>query len=128
MGRVVLDSSVLIALYDRNDLHNEVVLTKFRSQVNQYEISAITLMETLVAPFADGPATSDLVRAAIESTISIIHPVTEEIAVAAARLRAKTKMKVPDALISATATLARAPLWTLDARLAKAHRGAVLIS
>ena len=128
MGRVVLDSSVLIALYNRNDLHNKIVLTKFGSQVNQYEISAITLMETLVAPFADGPTTSDLVRAAIESTILIIHPVTEEIAVAAARLRAKTKMKVPDAIISATATAAGAPLWTCDQKLAKAHKGAVLIS
>lgn len=128
MGRVVLDSSVLIALYNRNDLHHGIVLTKFGSESNQYEISAIGLMETLVAPFADGPGTSDRVLAAIDGSIAVIHPVTERIAVAAAKIRAKTKMRVPDAIISATATLAEAQLWTLDRRLAKAHKGAVLIA
>ncbi|MEK6649193.1 MAG: PIN domain-containing protein [Actinomycetota bacterium] len=127
MGRVVLDSSVLIALYNRNDLHHGIVLTKFGSESNQYEISAIGLMETLVAPFADGPGTSDRVLTAIDGSIAVIHPVTERIAVAAAKIRAKTKMKVPDAIISATATLVGAQLWTLDRRLAKAHKGAVLI-
>lgn len=128
MGRVMLDSSVLIALFDPHDVHHEVVLSKLESADNHYEISAIVLMETLVAPFAMKPNLVGQMRLKMAESIAEIHPVDEEVAVAAARIRARTNMKVPDALISATATLVGAELWTLDQRLAKAHKGAVLIA
>lgn len=127
MGRVMLDSSVLIALFDPHDVHHEVVISTLKATENRYEISAIVLMETLVAPFAEKPSLAGHMRAKMAEAITVVHPLTEEVAVAAARIRAKTKMKVPDALISATATLVGAQLWTLDQRLAKAHKGAVLI-
>lgn len=128
MGRVMLDSSVLIALLNAHDAHHEIVLSKMASAEKHYEISAIVLMETLVAPFADRPALVDQIRMKMAESITVVHPVDEQVAVTAARIRAKTRMKAPDALISATATLAGAQLWTLDSGLAKAHKGAVLIA
>jgi len=128
MGRVMLDSSVLIALFNPNDGHHEMVVSKLDSEDNQYEISAIALMETLVAPFAAKPDRGDHMRSEMAEAIAVIHPVGEDVAVTAAKIRARTKMKVPDALISATAILVGAQLWTLDQKLAKAHKGAVLIS
>lgn len=53
--------------------------------------------------------------------------VTSEIAMAAAKLRAKTGLATPDAIISASATATGAILWTFDKSLAKAHSGAHLV-
>ncbi len=53
--------------------------------------------------------------------------VTSQIAMAAAKLRAKTGLATPDAIISASATQASAALWTFDKALAKAHSGSRLI-
>lgn len=128
MGRVMLDSSVLIALLNPNDAHHKIVVSRLGSGSNQYEISAIALMETLVAPFAARPDVGDQMREELLESIRVIHPVGEEVAVTAAKIRAKTQMKVPDALISATAILAGVQLWTMDQKLAKAHKGAVLIA
>jgi len=47
----------------------------------------------------------------------------------AGQIRAATKaIQTPDALISATAILAKAELWTFDQKLAKNHPGARLIA
>ena len=128
MGRVMLDSSVLIALLNPNDAHHGVVVSNLGSSSDQYEISAIALMETLVAPFAATPAVGDRICKELLGFFKVIHPVDVEVAVAGAKVRARTQLKVPDALISAMATRASAELWTLDRKLAKAHKGAVLIA
>jgi len=123
----MLDSSVLIALMNSHDAHHEVVVSRLGMGSDQYEISAIALMETLVAPFAATPDVGEKIREELLDFFQVIHPVSEEVAVAAARIRAMTQLKVPDALISATAILAGAQLWTMDKKLAKVHQGAVLI-
>ena len=128
MGKIMLDSSVLIALMDSRDAHHEAVVSRLGKGSDHYEISAIALMETLIAPFAATPNMGEKIREELLDFFRVIHPVSEEVAVAAARIRARTQLKVPDALISATAILAGAQLWTLDKKLAKAHKGALLVA
>lgn len=127
MGRVILDSSVLIAFFDSSDAHHGAVVSRFRSRHDQYEISVLSLTEVLMSPISKSPAIGKRLRAAVDASISVVHPVTEEIAVDAADVRVKTGLKTVDAIISATATGAGIPLWTCDQKLAKAHKGAVLI-
>lgn len=128
MGRVVLDSSVLIALYDKSDLHHDVVVKRFEQSQDQYEISVISMTEVLTAPIARTAAIGQRLRIAMRTAISEIHLVTEEIAIKAADVRVKSELKTVDAIISATAMVAEAQLWTCDQKLAKAHKGAVLIA
>jgi len=127
MGRVILDSSVLIAFYDEQDAHYSSVHRQFEERVDQYEISALTITEVLTAPLARSSSNREKFLEAVTGGIQAVHPVTEEIAVLAGSVRVATGLKTPDAIISATATLAGATLWTLDKKLAKAHKGAVLI-
>lgn len=127
MGRVVLDSPVLIALYDKTDTHHQNVMQKFEQSLDQYEISTLTITEVLTSPMMVLAQSKERIIHALRIAIAELHPVTEEIAMRAADVRVKTGLKTPDAIISATATITGAELWTLDARLAKAHKGAVLI-
>jgi predicted nucleic acid-binding protein len=128
MGRVVLDSSVLIAMFYDGDVHFDAVANKLRDEENTYMISTISLAETLTHASGKGSRQIELIVSRIQGAMTEIVEVDQEIAIAAAKIREKTKVKIPEAIISATATLAGAELWTLDARLAKAHKGAVLIA
>jgi predicted nucleic acid-binding protein len=128
MGRVVLDSSVLIAMFYDGDVHFDAVANKLRDEENTYMISTISLAETLTHASGKGSRQIELIVSRIQGAMTEIVDVDQEIAIAAAKIREKTKVKIPEAIISATATLAGAELWTLDQRLAKAHKGAVLIA
>lgn len=127
MGRVVLDSSVLIALFDMTDSHHDAVKRQFEDSEDQYEISVLTFTEAMTAPMTVNPRSGERIRHAINGAISSVHPVTEAIAVKAARVRVATGLKTVDAIISATAFVEGADLWTCDQKLAKAHKGALLI-
>lgn len=128
MGRVILDSSVLIAFYDDQDSHYLAVRRQFEEKVDQYEISALTITEVLTAPLALVSSNKAKFLDAVTGGIKLVHPVTQEIAVLAGSVRVATGLKTPDAIISATASLVGATLWTLDKKLAKAHKGAVLVA
>jgi predicted nucleic acid-binding protein len=128
MGRVILDSSVLIAFYDDQDAHYLAVRRKFEERVDQYEISTLSITEVLTAPLARTTSNKAKFLEAVTGGIQAIHPVTEEIAVLAGSVRVSTGLKTPDAIISATASLVGATLWTLDKKLSKAHKGAVLVA
>jgi predicted nucleic acid-binding protein len=128
MGRVALDSSVLIALLNDNDSHHDLVYSRIKSVENHYEISAVTLMECLVGPYMESARTATEIRRKIAVAIGSIEPLTDEVAVEAAKIRATTRLKAPDSIICASARLTGATLWTLDRRLAKAHKGAVLVA
>ena len=128
MGRVALDSSVLIALLNDKDSHHDLVYSRIQSVENHYEISAVTLMESLVGPYMENARAAAEIKRKISVAIGAIEPVTEEVAVQAAKIRASTNLKAPDSIISASAKLTGAILWTLDQRLAKAHKGAILVA
>lgn len=128
MGRVTLDSSVLLAILNRGDIHHAAVVKHLTDRTDQFSISTITLVETLMYAYKESARAGATYKARVDRAIKEIYPVDEEVALEAAKLRAKTSLRTPDAIISATATIIGAQLWTLDQRLAKAHKGAVLIS
>lgn len=128
MGRVTLDSSVLLAILNRGDIHHEAVVKHLTDRTDQFSISTITLVETLMYAYKESARAGATYKARVDRAIKEIYPVDEAVALEASKLRARTNLRTPDAIISATATLQGAELWTLDRKLAKAHKGAVLIS
>ena len=125
MGSVVLDSSVLIALFKPEDKHHQAVRDALRSP-NKYLISAISFTEVL--PLAISKGKGDLIRTKLRAAVSKVVDVTEEVASLAAEFRTVSKVATPDAVISATAKLANAELWTCDQNQARRHAGARLIA
>ena len=119
MGRVVLDSSTLVAMFYEGDKHYKSIASQLQIEIHQYFISAITLSETLTHAFHRG--VGENMKAQILDSIDGVIGVGEELAVEAARIRSISNLRLPDALISATATLHDAQLWTFDADLAKVH-------
>ena len=123
MGRVVLDSSVLVAMFYEGDKHYQTVVSRLQIESHQYFISAITLSETLTHAFRRG--VGENMKTQILESIDGVIVVGEELAVEAARIRSISNLRLPDALISATATANDAQLWTFDANLAKVHNDLV---
>lgn len=124
MGLVLLDSSVLIGLINPDDKHHIRIMENFEAS-SLYAISALTLTEVL--PHAVRKGVLEEAESRFRAHLHQIVDITQEIAVAAAGVRARTSLRTPDAIISATATINEAELWTCDASLAKAHKGARLI-
>ncbi len=128
MAGVVLDSSVVIALLTPFDKHHIAARAAVAEIEERLMISTITLAEVLVRPAKlSYRACSELAE---ELSKQFGEPInlSSEIAVLAATVRAITGLTIPDAIISATATVLAAELWSCDAALAKAHKGARLIA
>lgn len=125
MGRVMLDSSVVIASLKESDIHHKSAKNALLAADHEYCMSAITVSEVLV----QYAASRDFGRisATLLESIPTVFEVNTDIAVASARVRYAQKLKTPDAIISATAKAHSAELWTFDRKLAKAHKGAVLL-
>lgn len=127
MGKVILDSSVIIALFNDADEHHLAAVKALGESKNNFEISTVTLAEALSSVISDSERFE--MNNDIKRHFSPLHPVDEKVAFLASQIRAATKaFQMPDALISATAILAKAELWTFDKRLAKNHPGARLIA
>lgn len=126
MAAVVLDTSVLIALFKTDDPHHESAV-KATLVRNEYLISAITLSEALIAAFRVNQETGRRHHQLIKQSMGRVIPTDEEIAVLAADLRAEKNLSLPDALISATAHKLKAQLWSCDRSLVKSHIGATQI-
>ena len=124
--RVLLDTSVLIAFLNSNDDHHEVAAAALESSSDTFEISVISFMEMLVWPARKSVREVERVTKTLKEFAAAIHPVDEEIAALAAMARGKSR--AADALIRATATAKGTGLWTLDQDLAKAHKGAKLLT
>jgi predicted nucleic acid-binding protein len=125
MGRVILDSSVLVAMYYEGDKHYETIAKQLAQESNHYLISTVSLSETLTHAYRRG--TGDSMKAQILNEVDEVVDVSVAVATEAARIRSIKTLRLPDAMISATATLHKATLWTFDVGLAKAHEGAVLL-
>lgn len=84
-------------------------------------ISAISAAELLIGPFRAGPAAVSTVDRFLRQPMLGIAEVDERIARGAARAIAEAKlMRLPDALIAATARVLTLPLVTGDRRLSRA--------
>jgi len=120
MGLTVLDAGVLIGVLDQGDGHHipaSQALRTAEEERAQLALPASALAEMLVGPTRRGgeavASVDGLIRALGVEIVAIDEPVARE----AAALRAVCTIRLPDALVIATAVTLRADrLLTTDAR------------
>lgn len=107
MGLTHLDAGVIIAFLDGADAHHNAARSALSTSLDNAErlaIAASALAECLVGPARRSTKAVELVRTVIDRLpVSVVH-LDEEIATQAAMLRARHRsLKLPDALVIATA-------------------------
>lgn len=120
MGRPlsVLDASVLIALLDEKDAGRPVARAAVGESRRDHDllIPVTAFSESIMAPNRRSRRDGQRAEAALASLGRLVE-VTRDIASRAAQLRATRQIKLPDALILATAMqLAAEQILTLDRR------------
>ena len=128
MGEIILDSSVVIALLNSSDKHHLAAKSAIEGSNSIFKISILTVSETLVKASGVSESRKKELLADLSAAFAPFYPFDLEVAVLATTLRAKSPLRLPDAIISATATVNSAELWSCDARLATVHKGARLIA
>lgn len=128
MEVILLDTSVVIALRKKNDVHHQVAVESLGRFQGEVAISTITLTESLIQPMQQSGAVGRELALAIAGSLDHIYDFTAAMAIEAAEIRSRGKLSMADAMISATAGAHQAQLWTLDAKLAKAHKGSRLLA
>ena len=126
MATLILDASVLIGLLDTSDSHHAAALDDVETADNagrSVQTPASAYSETLVA-FARANRVADA-RESVAGMGITVTPLTARIAERAAALRAQhRRLRLPDALVLATARELEADLLTYDIPLARvAQRG-----
>jgi len=121
MGLTVLDAGVLIGFLDENDGQHRTAyqaLDDALARNDQVVLPASAYAEVLVGPSRVGVDAVETVRRLAVRLPLVIAPLDEEVAVAAADLRAHHRsLKLPDALVIATAVVLDADLLvTTDRR------------
>lgn len=124
MGALALDASVAIGLLDPADAHHERAVTALQEHTRSpLLMAASAYSEALVRPLAKG--LGDAVEDFVFSLKVEIVPTDRDIARRAAYLRVKHgTLRLPDALVLATARARAASLLTFDDRLALLARQA----
>ncbi|HEY4028400.1 MAG TPA: PIN domain-containing protein, partial [Candidatus Dormibacteraeota bacterium] len=120
MGRPlsVLDASVLIALLDERDVGRPVARAAVAESRRDHDllIPVTAFSESIVAPYRRSRRDGQRAEAALAALGSLVD-VTRDVASRAAQLRATRRIKLPDALILATAMhVAADQILTLDRR------------
>ena len=114
----VLDASVLIALLDESDLARPVARAAVQRSRAEHDIviPMTAFSESIVAPYRRSRRDGERAEAAL-AALGTLAEVTGEVASRAAQLRAARNIKLPDALVLATAIQAAADqILTLDRR------------
>lgn len=109
--KIILDSNIIIYLSQNRILTDDLILDK-----NNYFISAITYMEVLGYKF-DSIDEEKIVRDLL-NLFNIIY-VDEKITGKVVEIRRQNKIKLPDAIICATAMVHKATLFSNDRKLEK---------
>jgi len=121
MGALILDASVLIGLLDRADAHHaQAVADVERADLDDRAMlaPASAYSEVLVA-FARAGRVPDA-RDALAAMGIAVAPLTASIAEQAAELRAQhARLRLPDALVLASARALHGDLLTYDAQLSR---------
>jgi predicted nucleic acid-binding protein len=121
MGIALLDSSVVIGFLDSDDSLHKVADAAVRDAARHhvFVVSVVTLAELLTGALL-GHHDEDTVRRFFAMTVSRHIPLGEPEAERAADLRANHRsLRMPDALIAATAELNADVMITADGRLPK---------
>jgi predicted nucleic acid-binding protein len=116
VGVVVIDASVLIAWLDDHDRHHATAIDVL-SDVERFVVHPLTLAEVLVHPARQGQEGEVVTRL---SAIGMIVSSQALEPVGLARLRATTRLKMPDCVVLATAQAHGLPLVTFDDTLRSA--------
>ena len=121
MGALILDASVLIGLLDTADSHHEAAVDDVEAadlRGDDLVTPASAYSEALVA-FARAGRVADA-REAIAAMGIVVTPLTAAIGEHAAQLRAAhERLRLPDAIVLATARVLDAEPLTYDDRLAR---------
>jgi len=118
VGLSVLDTSVLVAFLDPDDPHHQGSVRAMGESRTRHRlvVPAVAYAESLVRAYRQGERAAQKVLGFFDAA-TIIEPIDERIARAAARLRAKHRIRLPDALILATGIELRADeVLTADRR------------
>ena len=107
MGLINLDAGVIIGFLDASDAHHptsRAALAAALEHGDHLALAASALAESLVGPARRGDSAVQTVRDLVERLPISIIPLDIEIATTAARLRAAHRaLRLPDALVIATA-------------------------
>jgi predicted nucleic acid-binding protein len=121
MALTVVDAGVLIALLDADDAHHAAARAAFREALDRGDdlvLPASAYAECLVGPLRRGEEAGTTVDSLLEALPARVEPITSSIARTAAALRARHRraVRLPDALVLATAIELKAHrLLTTDA-------------
>ena len=129
MAIVVLDASVVIAFLDRGDTHHPAAVKAIgRTRGEESVIPSSAYAEILVDPWRRGPDAVALVKRFLMDLGVRIEPLTAAMAERAARLRASHRaLRLPDALVLATADTLGASALTCDRSWPRLSRRARLV-
>jgi predicted nucleic acid-binding protein len=122
VGLTVLDAGVVIAILDASDLHHAAAAAAVAGALDRGDtlvLPASAYAECLVAPHRRGAEAAAVVDSFVDALPARIEPASRAIASAAAELRARHAgaLRLPDALVVATAIVVGADrLITTDAR------------
>jgi len=121
MALTHLDAGVIIGFLDADDAHHgtaRAALTRALDERDKLAMAASALAECLVGPAKHGDASIRTVRDALDRLPVEIVDLNTEIATEAARIRSRHRsLRLPDALVIATAAMSNADqLVTTDRR------------
>jgi predicted nucleic acid-binding protein len=110
VGLTVLDAGIIIAVLDGDDAHHGVAREALHGALergHRLALPASAYAEVMVAPQRRGQESAATVDTFIDAVPTIIEPATRDIARAAAALRARHggALRLPDALVLATAEI-----------------------
>ena len=121
MGALILDASVLIGLLDTSDAHHNAAVDDVEAadlRGDDLLTPASAYSEALVS-FARAERIADA-REAVAAMGIVVTPLTAAIGEHAAELRAAhERLRLPDAIVLATARVLGSELLTYDDRLAR---------
>jgi predicted nucleic acid-binding protein len=121
VGALILDASVLIGLLDTSDAHHNAAVDDVEAadlRGDELLTPASAYSEALVS-FARAERVADA-REAVAAMGIVVTPLTAAIGEHAAELRAEhERLRLPDAIVLATARVLGSELLTYDDRLAR---------
>jgi predicted nucleic acid-binding protein len=126
---VVLDASVVIALLDARDAHHAAAVTAIgQARREDLVLPASAYAEVLVDPWRRGQDAVAVVRRFVTDLGIRIEPLRADVAERAARLRADhATLRLPDALVLATADALAATVLTCDRAWPRVSRRARVV-
>lgn len=113
MGLTILDAGIVIAALDASDVHHEAsveALREARGAGDALVVPASAYAEVLVGPSRRGGDAVATVDSFLDALPAAVEPATRDVAREAAALRARhgQALRLPDALVLATAAVVHA--------------------